>query len=110
MDDVVSRILSAAKEKGIDQKTLAQRAGIRQQSITDWKKGLTTSYTKYLPELAEVLGVSVDYLLTGDEKTPAAVSGSEREEEFMELFRRLPPEAQARELAYLRQLADEQDK
>ena len=110
MDNVVSRILSAAKEKGYDQKTLAQEIGVRPPAITEWKKGIGTSYNKYLPQLAEVLGVSVDYLLTGDEKTLAAVSGSEREEEFMELFRRLPPEAQARELAYLRQLADGQDK
>lgn len=67
MDDVVARIISKMKEHGLDQKTLAKKIGIRPQAITDWKTGFTTSYTKYLPQLAEILETSIDYLHTGKE-------------------------------------------
>lgn len=72
MDDVVQRILSAAKNKGFDQKTLANEIGVRPQAITEWKKGITTSYNRYIPVISDLLGVSADYLLTGQESAPAA--------------------------------------
>lgn len=72
MDKAVERILSLMKEKGYDQKTFAEQLGIRAQIITDWKKGTTTSYTRYIQRIAELLGVSADYLLTGQESAPAA--------------------------------------
>lgn len=59
--------------------------------------------------MASYLGVSVGYLLgteddPGIKKAPVQTDGGE--EEFTQLFRRLPPEVQERELAYLRQLAE----
>ena len=69
MDAVVNRILECAKSKGLDQKALAQRIGIRQQAITEWKKGITSSYTKYIQQLADVLETTADYLLTGEQIT-----------------------------------------
>ena len=69
LDAVVNRILECAKSKGLDQKALAQRIGIRQQAITEWKKGITSSYTKYIQQLADVLETTADYLLTGEQIT-----------------------------------------
>lgn len=80
MDPVVQRIMDAAKQKGLDQKTLAFEIGVRPQAITEWKKGVTSSYTKYLPQIAETLGVSVEYLLNGTEPAPSSGQSPTKEE------------------------------
>lgn len=96
MDPVVQRIMDAAKQKGLDQKTLAFEIGVRPQAITEWKKGVTSSYTKYLPQIAETLGVSVEYLLNGGQKEkPETQPGSglsEGEQLLISLFRMLSQE------------------
>ena len=71
MDAVVMRIVNRMKDQGLDQKTLAKKIGIRQQAVSEWKNGVTASYTKYLPQLADVLNTSVEYLMTGNEVAAA---------------------------------------
>lgn len=54
-------------------------------------------------EFAELPISTRETMLQGIKKAPVQPDGGE--EEFMQLFRQLPPEVQERELAYLRQLA-----
>lgn len=37
--------------------------GLKKNVFSEWKAGRARSYMKYLPEIAEFLGVSVDYIL-----------------------------------------------
>ena len=90
MDNAVSRILAAMKEKGFDQKSFAQELGISAQVITDWKKGNSTSYRRYIPKIAELLDTNVDYLLTGSQPTDDPVLS-----DALAKFRRLTPEQRA---------------
>lgn len=67
MATLVDRIKSTAKDKyGWNLKTTAQKAGIGINSIYRWKTQAPTS--KSLQKVADVLNVSVDYLLTGEEE------------------------------------------
>lgn len=65
MDSCVERILEAISLMGIDQKSFAQMIGVRPQAITDWKNGKTVSYKRYIEKIAEALGTTTEYLLTG---------------------------------------------
>ena len=67
--EVLDRITIALKESGKTQKELCQHLGLSKNAYTDWKSGHMQSYKKHLPEIADFLNVSVDYL-TGrtDEK------------------------------------------
>lgn len=67
--DILARILLAIKESGHSQSDLADHLGLHRNNITDWKSGKSKSYTKYLPQIAEFLGVSIDYLV-GNTDTP----------------------------------------
>lgn len=98
MDKAVERILSLMKENGYDQKTFAEQLGIRAQIITDWKKGTTTSYTRYIQRIAELLGVSADYLLTGQESAPAA---DPELAVALSQFEKLTPEQRAKVIGYM---------
>ena len=95
--DVINRILQLLQERGMQQKTFAGRIGVTQQIVTAWKKGTSTSYTKYLPQIAQVLNTNVQWLLTGEgEKNRQATipKDSGLSEEFAKLFVKLTPENQ----------------
>ena len=67
--EVLTKILSLLKEKGVQQRALSDYLGLSKNTITGWKNGNNTSYKKHLPEIADFFGVSVDYLLGNDIKT-----------------------------------------
>ena len=69
--DILTKILAEMKKGKISQKYITSSLGLSQQAFSEWKAGRTKSYMKYLPQIAVVLGVSVDYLLGRDEKAPA---------------------------------------
>ena len=94
--DTVNRIFDLLKQQKMDQKKFAERIGVRPQAITEWKKGVTSSYTKRLPQIAEVLNTTVEYLVNGhkDVKSPDATSDVETPSENELIFRSLPPERQ----------------
>ena len=78
MDSCVERILEAISSLGIDQKSFAQMIGVRPQAITDWKNGKTVSYKRHIEKIAEALGTTTEYLLTGNgPKQKRAVSESD---------------------------------
>ena len=61
-------ILRLRKEKNMTQKELADRLQITHNAVSKWERGLSCPDIFVLPELAEILEVSVDELLTGDTK------------------------------------------
>lgn len=64
--EIVERIFSLIQEKGIEQKSFAAQVGVSPQKVSEWKNGKAKSYTKYLPQIAEALGTTVQWLATGD--------------------------------------------
>lgn len=65
------RIFNLLKEKGITQSALADKIGVRQATISDWKRKKTTPSAGTIGLIAEILGVSTDYLITGKEYSPS---------------------------------------
>ena len=80
--DRICELLAAQRKK---QKDLTDYLGISKNSFTDWKSGRVKSYTKHIPQIADFLGVSTDYLL-GIEESPIKKPLSEDEERLMELY------------------------
>ena len=68
MDEMLTRILSCIGNKHGAQKELAEHLGIHPNVITNWKNGTNKSYRGYINEIADFYGVSIDYLLTGEQK------------------------------------------
>lgn len=109
MDITLERILSLIpkKENGDYQhgalKAFANSIGLRSGNlISDWVKGRSESYKNYVYEVSAKYGVSVEWL-RGETNDPSAgikkeatETGdlSEAELQLIELFRKLPAEAQ----------------
>jgi SOS-response transcriptional repressor LexA len=60
------RIKQAREAAGYTQKELAKLLGVEQQSVQQWESG-DTRHPKKINEIAGILGVSVEYLLAGNE-------------------------------------------
>lgn len=69
--DHISEILT---RKGMSRTQLAEQIGLERSSVNSWFIGRSQSYKKMLPQIAEVLGVTVEYLLGEEGDTlPAGV-------------------------------------
>ncbi len=66
------RLRELRKQKGLTTVQLAKMVGCSNPTITHYERGDRKPDTDMLKKLADVFGVSVDYLLGREEKSPAA--------------------------------------
>lgn len=62
-------IATKRKEQGLTQQQIADRLNVTFQAVSKWENGITYPNTELLVDLAKMLGVSVDDLLLGNEKS-----------------------------------------
>lgn len=67
------RIALLRKSKGLKQEELAEKLGVSGQAVSKWENDQTCPDISLLPQLAKILGVTVDALLSGKEETEPAV-------------------------------------
>lgn len=48
---------------------VAKEAGVTQTALSNWKSGRSTPTTKTLQKIADYFGVTIDYLMTGENET-----------------------------------------
>ena len=105
--DIVERIFDLAARKYPEQKAFAEDLGIPPGRISEWKKRKSESYMKRLPEIAEVLGTTPEYLLTGKEAQAAPAHDPEIVAALAK-FEKLSPEQQAAVQGYMDFLISQQ--
>lgn len=92
------RVKSLMEKKGFNQKTLSEKSGITEPSVSRYLKGERTPRIDIVVNFAKALGVDVEYLLNGtsvkgiqDIKTAIARHGGKltdaEQEELIELIR-----------------------
>ena len=67
------RIAQLRKEKGLTQEELSQMMEVSAQAVSKWENDQTCPDISLLPKLAQILGVSVDVLLSGEQEPPTPV-------------------------------------
>lgn len=72
---VATRIKMLREQKGLTQADLSRRLGITRSSVNAWEMGISVPFTQYIVELANIFGVSTDYLLGVDTTSTISVSG-----------------------------------
>ena len=95
--DILNKIKEMLLAQHKSQKELCDFLGINKQAFSGWNRGQTESYKKYLPQIAEFLGCSVDYLLGRDQKKEAVLSddpNEKKKDEIRRLFDQMTPEQQ----------------
>lgn len=95
--DTAERIFQLLDKSGMEQKKFAELIGSTDKIVSKWRTSGLKSYRKYLPQIAEVLGTTVDYLLSGDEKKPAPAPPPD----LWVKFNSLTPEGQKEVIAFI---------
>lgn len=65
MYEIFSKLI---QERGITPYKVSKDTGVSQSTLSDWKRGVSTPKQDKLQKIADYLGVSIDYLITGEEK------------------------------------------
>jgi transcriptional regulator with XRE-family HTH domain len=91
--NTIERISDILLRSGKKQKELMEYLGVSPNLFTEWKAGRNKSYNKYIPQIAEFLGVTPDYLLGNEETEKAPAEDlSEGERMVLEALRVIPEE------------------
>ena len=100
---MISRIKELCAEKKLTIQKLEAAAGLANGSIGKWAKA--SPKAESVAAVAEVLGVSMDYLYTGKETAPAEPELSEDEAMLLSAFRSLTDDQRRFVLRQLRAAA-----
>ena len=91
-----ARLHAARLQAGLSQSQIAEALGITQPSYADWERRSVALKPEYLPKLAALLGVTVDYLVgAGTIKRERTEPASRARKVFEEVLK-LPRKQQAK--------------
>lgn len=112
---ISERIYQYMDERNISQKEFANRTGISQSTISDWKRKGTNPSADKIIVICDVLNVSPYELLSGTENSKmkeykeidyVIVDKQSAEYEVLEVFRRLDVDSKRRLEGYMKALID----
>ncbi len=72
--DILNRILKLKNEQGLSDAAFERTLGIKPKTIATWKLGISKSFMYMLPEISEILNVSVAEL--NGKSTPVDATAS----------------------------------
>lgn len=105
---IVKRIEVLLAVKEATKADFYKETGVSSATYAQWNANQYKPSRKKLQAIADYFGVTVDYLLTGEQKenpTSVAADGvDELDKEALDIMRQLPPEKRAAGLAMLRGL------
>ena len=102
--DTATRIFELADSQFKEQKAFAAAIGVSDKIVSQWRVGTTRSYRTRIATIADALGTTTEYLLTGEgpkKKSAPAVSDSDTKPDWMTKFEELSPGAQKEVIAFI---------
>ena len=97
-----ARLTELRIQAGLSQQDLAERIGVPLANIGFWERTSTPPSSKVLPKLAEVLGMTLEEILTGKAKTVIRKGGpSGKMRQLFDAASRLPRSQQEKVAAVL---------
>ena len=95
------RIAAAMQQKDYTQDQLAVMLNVTRGAVGQWVIGASTPRPKVFPALAEVLGVSTRWLLTGNEPDAEVRAQTDAARKALALIHEMTPQQQQAALAML---------
>ncbi len=81
----MNRLKECREAAGLTQKYVALSLGVKGPSVSNWESGKTKPTMENFSALAKLYGVSVDYLLGGDQQQETAFPNPKQQQIFSEL-------------------------
>lgn len=76
METIAQRIAKARELKGLNQSELARELGISPQAVQNWEAGKSSPRGARIREVAKALGLTIEHLLFGNDKTGVITASS----------------------------------
>ncbi len=89
METLGKRISENRKSKNIKQDELAEMLLVSPQAVSKWENDISCPDISLLPKLAEILGISVDELLSGKKEAGAKFVSEEKRKNVDEMMFRI---------------------
>jgi len=86
MDIFTNKILPLFDRSGKSDMELEREIGLPRSIIYDWRNGRSKSYKKYLVEISNYFGVSVESIAGNEQKNKPAISSGELQEKLKPLY------------------------
>lgn len=87
---ICERMFNELDQRGLTAYGLCKHLGVNTNTTTSWKQRGTDPPAKYIAQICEFLGCSVEYLLTGaDTRQPHPDGMTDDERELLNLYRSL---------------------
>lgn len=87
--EIIERIYKLLNEKDKRAYELCDKLSIRTSTMSTWKSRTNDPPAKYMKTIADFLGVSLEYLMTGQE-APVRKNTTQEEDDLLALYRSLP--------------------
>lgn len=101
---ITERIFEQIKQKGINQKEFAHQIGVNEKTFSAWKVKNTLPSADKISVISDLLNVSIEYLLTGEDPT-APQNTADRE--LLELIENLSSEEREKAKTFIRFMLSE---
>ena len=102
---VGQRIRDTRQQRGWTQDALAEAVGVSRSAVAQWETDRAGQVRGNLARIAAALGVSVEFLLQGEDKRAPALAAGGDELALLRLYRECDPEDRAFLLRTARKLA-----
>ena len=103
-EEIFNRILSEMERQGKKYAELTEFLDLPRGTFSLWKAGRSRNFCEHIGSIAGFLGVSAEYLITGN--VDGKFAESVEEQELLDYYRRLTPEKQEAILKNIRWLAE----
>lgn len=103
--DARDRIFELLDAQQIEQKSFAAEVGVSEVIVTNWRKGRSKSYKSHIVQIAKVLGVTSEYLLTGKTQSSPSPEG----DRLPDVWYALSPAQKAQVEEYMKFLVSHRD-
>ena len=77
MSDFSQRLAAVRKERKMTQSEVAEKLNVSFQAVSLWERGETTPEIEKLTEIADLYGVSIDWLLRGKKEAEIVIDFEE---------------------------------
>ena len=102
------RLAAAREQAGLTQAQLAERLGLTQVAIAYWERKAVSLRPEQVAAVADILGVTADYLLGRQDKPPVSKGPPGRLRQLFEQLHQLPRSQQNKIVAILLPFVREQ--
>lgn len=103
-EEIFDRILSEMESQGKKHAELIRYLSLPRGTFSSWKLGRSRNFCEHIGSIAEYLGVSAEYLITGH--VDGKFAESAEEQQLLDCYRKLTPEKQEAILKNIRWLAE----